>query len=638
MFPQASVEFKGIRQVLSFRGTWNHGIEPSVFILEIAPQPANSIALYGSLRFRYGDQMWEIPNCLVDSGSYSLNASGEVVSLLIKDYRWRWEYANVSGCYNVRDERGDIIDLQDDSGQFDDCLRKTKRETVWLINKLLDSMEAFTRTIVAPIPEFYPECLWDDDNAARALQDILSKLALRLAPQLDGSVKIVSAGIGQRLPTDAIETYGNDINPTELPKRIRVVSGPIYYTVDFLLYPAFASTADYKTPNSINEFFVTSTNIIGDLRKKSLFSGFSDVDFESARKALQLSAFKWFRVVNGDAAIGYPDVGPVTFVPYSADLQNLYPITVPDNGIGEPLELEFGWAFPDQGFTQKHHIEFLSQFELQDFCCERTESTDVVNGEVTANNPFRRPFVWGAFYHESDGSASEEVWVNENSRNKIGNISDSVPLSYILDTYQTNELRRYICPVSFELDRDLGLVKFSSPVYLLKAVDSGESDDSLQWPELALRCAIRVKNKATGNWIRRERVRELDPNSPAKEIVYHLDDVNVYYEIDGTNNVSAVDRLMDEFINSIHLNLTRQLQSATATYAKWFQFELDGAIQSITWNMSESGARMSISRNIDTGSDTAMEYDMRLRKTQFKKNAEWVARRDLFAKREELGL
>ena len=114
--------------------------------------------------------------------------------------------------------------------------------------------------------------------------------------------------------------------------------------------------------------------------------------------------------------------------------------------------------------------------------------------------------------------------------------------------------------------------------------------------------------------------------------------MNVYYEIDGTNNVSAVDRLMDEFINSIHLNLTRQLQSATATYAKWFQFELDGAIQSITWNMSESGARMSISRNIDTGSDTAMEYDMRLRKTQFKKNAEWVARRDLFAKREELGL
>ena len=423
-----------------------------------------------------------------------------------------------------------------------------------------------------------------------------------------------------------------------------MVSGPIYYTVDFLLYPALAFLVDLATPHPVDSFQVTTIpSVTGDLRKKSVISGFSDVEEENYRKRLQLSAFKWFRVVNGSASLsGYPGRGPETGVPYSADLQNLNPITLPDNGIGEPFELEFGWAFPDQGFTEKHHIEFLSQFELQDFCCERTESTDTVNGEVKDSNPFRRPFVWGAFYHESDGISSDDKISGVNSIEYItGIVGDEIPdLSYLREDDTQSELRRYICPVSFELDKQLGLVKFSDIVYLLNISQfvDGEEANSIQWPELALRCAIRVKNKATGNWIRRERVRELDPNSPAKEIVYHLDDINVYYEIDGTSNVDAVNRLMDEFINSIHIKLTRKLQSASATYAKWFQFELDGAIQSITWSMSESGARMAISRNIDTGSDTAMEYDQRLRKTQFKKNAEWVARRDLFAKREEFGL
>lgn len=634
MYPQASVEFAGIQQVLSFRGTWNHGIEPSVFVLEIVPQPVNTIALYGSMRFRYGDEVWEIPNCLVDSGSYSLNASGEVVSLLIKDYRWKWEYASTSGTYNVRDERGDIIDAGEDVAP-DDLLRRTKRDTVWLINKLLDSMEVFTRSIEATIPEYYPECLWDDDNAARALQDILSKLALRLAPQLDGSVKIVNAGIGQRLPQDAIETFGNDINPAELPRRIRVVSGPIYYTVDFMLYPSRVSPLDFAKPLPIDDFSIAA---IGDLRQLSPLSGFVDPeDTKPVRKASEISAFKWFRVVNGSVRIGYTGVGEKTKVPYTSGFFGLNKIILPDNGIGEPFQIEFGFGEADIGFYGDHNIIFLSQFELQDFCCERTQSTDVANGAVKESLPFKRPFVWGAFYHESDGAESEELWANKNSVDKIFLILGD-QLSYLRDDDYTNNLNRYICPVPFELDKELGLVKFSSPVYLMKAIDAGESESSIQWPELALRCAIRVKNKATGNWIRRERVRELDPASPAKEIVYRLDDLNVYYEIDGTSNVDAVNRTMDDFINAIHANLMRKIQSATATYAKWFKFELDGAIQSITWAMSESGARMTISRNIDTGSDTALDYELRIRKTQFKKNAEWVAKRDLLLKREEFGL
>jgi hypothetical protein len=639
MYPQASVEFAGIRQVLSFTGTFNHGVEPSIFLLEIVPQPPQSIALYGTLRLRYDSTVIDLPMCLVDSGSYSLNSGGEVVSLQIKDYRWRWEYANISGTYNVRDELGEIINLEDNSGQFDDLIRKTKRETVWLVNALLDAMGVQNRTIEAQIPEFYPECLWDLANASRELQDILSKLDLRLAPQLDGSVKIVSAGIGQRLPQDAIETFGNEVNPNELPQKIRVVSGPIYYTVDFPLYPCYAGPSS----NPITLPFSVDGQVY-DLRNDSVISGRfgegnSDIT-NSQKDRLALSAFKWFRVVNG-SILYFPYYGASSKIPATAQFPDMPTITLPDNGKGTPFELEFGQALPDIGFTQKHNVEFLSQFEIQDFCCERVKSSSVSGGEVKADFPLRRPFVWGAFYRESDGS--EEVdWDKQNSSDYANEISfsDIIQMSYLDDDQITSNARRYICPYSFELDRKLGIVKFSDPIYREGDLAPGvtESDDQLQWPELILRCAIRVKDKQTGGWLCRERERILDPNSPAKEIVYKLEEISPFYEIDGTNNAAFVDRVLDEFINSIHINLTRARQSASATYAKWFYFNLDGAIQSMTWTMNEGGARMSLTRNVDRGSNTSLEYDMRLRKTAAKKSIDAIAAQEYQNKRAKFGL
>lgn len=643
MYPQAKIEFPGISQILSFRGTWNHGVEPSGFALEIVPQPPQSIALYGGLRFTYGNESWEIPNCLVDSGTYSLNSSGEVVSLIIKDYRWRWRYATITGMYNIRDERGDIIDLQDDSGLFDDSIRKTRRETGWLINRLLDSMECFTRDVAEVFPEYYPECIWDNENAALALNEILTNNNLRLAPQLDGSVRIVDLNYGARLPQDAIETFGRNINPPEKPRKIRAVSGPTYYTVDMLLTPVTCG-ADFATPMSPDPNVYTGNK---DLRKNSIISGFSSNGFsEPQRKRLEVSAFKWFRVCNGghvSNVFGGPKLefiggyGPETFIPASADFNNLNPVIVIDNGIGEPLELEFGWAFPDSGITDVHHIEYLSQFEIQDFCCERVRATSVVNGDTANSFPFSRPFVWGAFNHDSDGSASDAAWSGKNSADSIKDVLLVRSLSYIPQDDEDNPLRRFICPVPFELDQKLGLVKFSSPVYLVKAVEDGEDPSSIQWPELALRCAIRVKNKGTGNWIRCEREIEVEPSSPAKEIVIRVNELNVYYELDGTSNLDIVTQTLDDIIWKYYREnfLYNQTQSFTATYAKWFKFELDGAIQSITWSMGDGGAKMAISRNIDTGTDTALSYDIRQKITQSKRIQESMNRMTHYFKRQQ---
>ena len=643
MFPQAKIEFPGIKQILSFSGTWNHGVEPSGFALEIVPQPPQSIALYGGLRFTYGDESWEIPNCLVDSGTYSINSNGAVVGLIIKDYRWRWRYATITGMYNIRDERGDIIELDDDSGLLDDCIRKTRRDTNWLINRLLDSMECFTREIAGVWSEYYPECIWDNENAALALNDILVKNNLRLAPQLDGSVRVVNVNSGVSLPQDAIETYGRNINPPEKPRRIRAVSGPTYYTVDMLLTPVICG-ADFATPMSPDPNAYTGNK---DLRKNSIISGFSSNGFsEQQRKRLEVSAFKWFRVCNGghvSNVFGGPKLefvggyGPKTLIPASADFNNLNPLTVIDNGIGEPLELEFGWAFPDSGLSDQHHIEYLSQFEIQDFCCERIRTAAIAGGDTVSSYPFSRPFVWGAFYHDSDGEASEAAWNSQNSADSIKDVLLVRSLSYIPQDDEDNPLRRFICPVPFQIEPRLGLVKFSSPVYLVKAVEDGEDSQSIQWPELALRCAIRVKNKGTGNWIRCERELEIDPSSPAKEVVIRVDELNVYYELDGTSNINQVTETLDDILYKYNTEnfLYKYEQSYTATYAKWFSFELDGAIQSITWSMGEGGAKMSISRNIDTGTDTALSYDIRQRIAQAKRGQEYMNSWLYRAKREQ---
>src|SRR5262245_9995696 len=100
---QGLATFPGVKQILSFHGTLQQGVTPSVFQLVIIPQET-PIQLQGDLTITYNNTKIVLKDCCIDIGSYSLNKQGYVVSLNIRDRRWKWDFGEISGSYNQTDD------------------------------------------------------------------------------------------------------------------------------------------------------------------------------------------------------------------------------------------------------------------------------------------------------------------------------------------------------------------------------------------------------------------------------------------------------------------------------------------------------------------------------------------------------
>lgn len=613
MFEQGSVEFGGINQIISFRGTWNHGIEPSTFILQIAPQSAYTIPLYGTLILRYGDTKTEIKDCIVDKGSATFDESGHVVSLFIRDYRWKWSFETVYGTYNVRDERGDILDVAGYTGSgLDECIANTKRPTAWLVDYLLDRLKVTQKRVNVGSNETFPECIWDGENAALALEQICSKLGLVIIPMFNGGVDVKQSWLlaMPNLPEQGLKSYSQTLDRKERPKYVLAISQPALFTVDFLLRPVILTSSREV------RFIVDGDK--HDYRKRGVQSGFAGEGLKEAeRQRWEESVFRWYRVVEGTRFgdrtknLGLPTLkGPfATVLDYNDDLLELRHLT---------------------SVTQ-HQASFLSQFEIQDFCCERT-SADNLDPDFAKSAPFKSAFVWGAFYHDSDGLQRDADFIGVNSAYSLSKIKDPEALSYIFEDDETNKNLRYICPVPFELDKKRGIVKFQRPVYL-----KGDNN-SIEWPELVLRCAIKAKYINTGSFVDMFEQNTCDPDSPAR-IYRETFGITPYLEIDRSrSNRDDVRKFLKESAESLSNEFTWTEDAGEYEYSIWFPIELSTMIRSISWSLDQSGAKMMVSVGSDNGSQTSRSYEQRQRAVEFNRHQEFVAREDVKQRRRALGL
>ena len=106
---EARVFITGVNEVISFRGTLNHGIQPSTFVAEIIPQQINEANVEIDIKYPHPAKGVELKECLIDSSSYSASRSGLVSTLYIKDFRWKWAYKQITLLANIR--RGDGIEV-----------------------------------------------------------------------------------------------------------------------------------------------------------------------------------------------------------------------------------------------------------------------------------------------------------------------------------------------------------------------------------------------------------------------------------------------------------------------------------------------------------------------------------------------
>ncbi len=233
--PLGIATFPGLQQIVQASYTLSHGITPGVATVEIAPQPGLTAAA-GPLVFTFGSVQLVFPDCRINEMSYRRNDAGLIWALQIFDRRWKWQFGEVTGHYNLRHANETL----------DTSTAKTPQQLATL---LLQAMGE-SRFNVGDLPnETRPEVHWDYANPAQELADLCESLSCTIVLQLDNTVRICRAGQGGELPAPPVVMDDSaSLDLVERPDWIRWVGGPTQAQFTFSLEAVGLDTDDKVVP------------------------------------------------------------------------------------------------------------------------------------------------------------------------------------------------------------------------------------------------------------------------------------------------------------------------------------------------------------------------------------------------------
>ncbi len=139
-------------------------------------------------------------------------------------------------------------------------------------------------------------------------------------------------------------------------------------------------------------------------------------------------------------------------------------------------------------------------------------------------------------------------------------------------------------PGSFTIDRDLGIVKFSEPVYRL--VDDSGNYKKLP-ADLRLRVAVSLRDNETRAWRHHERERDFGELGTEPRYVVKPDVVLNILK-DDEDNLDDVNERLDYYLDAIE-DSYRTTDAGSITYIGFKELAPDGAIRQVTWSVGEDG-------------------------------------------------
>ncbi len=217
--------YPGIVAVIGGTFTWGHGETPGVCILQIVPQPKAPKTI-GTLTISYGNSSLVFDRCRVVASKLRRDSSGQVVEVVIQDWRWEWQDRGYMNCrYNLRDADGKLVDHWEKSPQE---IAKEAFKAFGQANGGVDDLPNDPRPYVD----------WTMENPARALSTLCESLGCRLAPKFSNRCDIVRLGKGQALPQGPqfpLIEFNEGFDPPEKPGAIMVVTGPAEFQCDLEL-------------------------------------------------------------------------------------------------------------------------------------------------------------------------------------------------------------------------------------------------------------------------------------------------------------------------------------------------------------------------------------------------------------------
>lgn len=282
--------------VVSGTYTISHGIAPSVATLTM-PLPSRNPAGRGTLKITDGDGIVRLPNCKLDKVSVSYTDQGKLMTLYILDRRWKWEFGMISGTYNVRDAKGDLV-------------LSTVRDAVQLARACLIAMGETGFAIEGlPVTE-YPFVEWDHANPAESLQSLCDLYGCRVIYRhTSDTVLIAQTGVGDGLPAArAIKQSTPAVDFPERPDSVIIVGNDVRYEAMFTL-DAVGEDIDgqvkliddlFYRPVGGNGWSIAAPPNFPNIPRLALSTKSGDLTNEQQhQRILELAAksvYKWYRI------------------------------------------------------------------------------------------------------------------------------------------------------------------------------------------------------------------------------------------------------------------------------------------------------------------------------------------------------
>lgn len=299
---QGLMSFPGVGQILGGTFTFSHGITPSIALIEVAPQNA-PLGEIGTLEIRFGGITIRFPNSLLDANTLQIDGNGTVWRVEIMDRRWKWQFGEIIGHYNLRNKDGELIEA-------------TKKTPQQLATLLLEAMREVGFNVADLPNDVFPEVHWDDDNPAQMLAELVEELGCRIILTLTNVVTIRKTGAGAPLPATAdLISKAAGINPPNLPDAVKAVCGPDQFQFLFKLEP-YGKDLDGKWKPIDKLSYKPAAGWSFEL--PGLFSGVSD---PKALLLAEKTVFKCYKATkSADNNLTFPVIGEIE------DIEQLLPL------------------------------------------------------------------------------------------------------------------------------------------------------------------------------------------------------------------------------------------------------------------------------------------------------------------------
>ncbi|AMV35630.1 hypothetical protein VN12_26295 [Pirellula sp. SH-Sr6A] len=514
--------------------TRSRGIQPATIQLMLPNQPEfpsgpSPVFLYD------GNNSFMFPDCAFQSMDVQLSDGLECLVTLL-DYRWRWQYGQVSGEYNVI--RGGLV------------VPSSKKSVEELARICLKEM-GVTSIDVAVLRKIdsLPSVSWDLDNPAQALEALMNQFGCVICPQLNGSVLIAKRGVGKKLPRMIGAEFTGTLKVQTAPDEIHVHAKPTIWEVSIEIGDA-----------------------VGVERSKPTVSDPSVESVVPIDKLSYTPVTSWEK----ENPLMFPNVGIKVLPDKDAlkelsDFESLELRREADRIRGlaqESIWKLYTFKFPIKLPQLKFEIKDINQIEfLDDLISETVVEYETPLQKKAAEVRRQKPFVYGLFYDQ-----------NGFGKNNVEAFSHD----YAQDA-------RLIYQGGFSVDKQRGLISFSNPVYLFET-KAGELVYSPS--RLFLRTAISVREPNSRALWREVLKIKTGYRNDSKPMTLRSDlGLEVAEQADTRKTTDNKKDLEKELRKQLDIEVKKIMPEIpeSGSYSGFIPIELDGTIEQVSYQIDSSG-------------------------------------------------